>query len=95
MSIYTKRNAAVGYIALKVASRAFKRGRRRRSGLKLSLYVALGLISFGILAGVAAVLLRRQQGESETPEGAGSSDEAESEIVGEYVTAATEPIPAT
>ena len=98
MSIFTKRNAAIGYLTL----RALERRRRRRSGLKLGLYVALGLISFGILAGAAAVAMRRHGGTAaeETDEESitaneAESDEAETEIVGEYVTAAPEPIPAT
>ena len=101
MSIFTKRNAAVGYITLKAASRALERRRRRRSGLRLGLYIALGLVSVGILAGVAVVVMRRQNGTrgEESEEGSASIDEAEreeaeSEIVGEYVTAAPEPIPA-
>jgi hypothetical protein len=98
VSIFNKRNAAVGYLTL----RALERRRRRRSGLRLGLYIALGLISFGILAGAAAVALRRHGGTAteETDEEPFASDEAESdeaeaEIVGEYVTAAPEPIPAT
>jgi hypothetical protein len=103
VSIFTKRNAAVGYITLKAASRALERRRsRRRSGFKLGLYIALGLISFGILAGVAAVALRRRGGaaverpeEESTMTDDAESDDAEGEIVGEYVTGAPEPIPAT
>ena len=95
MTIFTKRNAAVGYLTL----RALDRRRRRRNGLRLGLYVALGLVSFGILAAIAAVHLRRKLGsaelldESDSP--AEQGDDAENEIVGEYVTAAPEPIPAT
>ena len=101
MSIFNKRNAAVGYITLKAASRARERRRSRRGSGKLALYIALGLISVGILAGVAAVAMRRHGGTAEGPEEDSAteddagSDEAESEIVGEYVTAAPEPIPAT
>ncbi len=95
MSIFTKRNAAVGYITLKAASRALERRRRKRSGLKLALYLALGLVSLGILAGLAAVLLRRQQGEPQRLEGYAEVEADESEIVGEYVAATPEPIPAT
>ena len=99
MSIFTKKNAAVGYITLKAASRALERRRRKRSGLRLVLYVALGLISFGVLAGLVAVFLRRQQGESQHPEGNAAADEDadedDSEVVGEYVMATPEPIPAT
>ena len=62
MSIYNKRNAAVGYITLKAASRALKRRRQRRNGLKLGLYIGLGLVSVGILAAVAVIAVRRQEG---------------------------------
>ena len=108
MNVFTKRNAAVGYVTLKAASRVLERRRRRRNDHKLGLYVALGLISLGILAGVVAVLARRRLGASEVAEeaaevGADAAAVAEeaasgteniSEIVGEYVTA-PEPIPAT
>ena len=98
MTIFNKRNAAVGYLTLK----ALDRRRSKRSGFRLGLYIALGLVSVGILAGVAAVAMRRRAGataegteeDSVTIEEA-ESDEAEIEIVGEYVTAAPEPIPAT
>jgi len=70
--------------------------------MKLGLYLALGLISFGILAGFVAVALRRRGGTVivETEEEPAATDEAksgdaESEIVGEYVTGTPEPIPAT
>lgn len=98
MSIFTKKNAVVGYVALK----ALERRRKRRSGSKLSLYMALGLISFGVLAGFAAVALRRRHaaavdGPEEGPAATDDSErnDAESEIVGEYVTGTPEPIPAT
>ena len=98
MNIFTKRNAVVGYVALRV----FDRRLRMRSGSRLSLYIALGLISFGILAGVAAVALRRRgaaaveaMDEESAAVGETEIDEAEGQIVGEYVTTAPEPIPAT
>lgn len=94
MSVFNKRNAAVGYIALKVASRKLRR-RRKRSGAKVALIVGLGIVSVGVLAGLAFVLLRRQQGESEQTEGYAFGEGAESEVIGEYVTASPEPIPAT
>jgi hypothetical protein len=91
MSIYTRRNAAVGYLTLKAMQRAIDKKRRpRRSGLKVAAYVGLGLVSAGILAGVIAIALRRRQGEAAEDLGY----EGESEIVGEYVTA-PEPVPAT
>jgi hypothetical protein len=92
VTIFNKRNAAVGYLTLK----ALDRRHRRRSGLRLGLYVALGLVSFGILAGVAAVHLRRKRGAAEQLDHVQSISELdETEIVGEYVTTAPEPIPAT
>jgi hypothetical protein len=91
MKIYTRRNAAVGYVTLKAIQRSVSRKRRRRSGLKVAAYVGLGLVSAGILAAVLAIALKHRSGEIE--ETALESD-AENEIVGEYVTA-PEPVPAT
>jgi hypothetical protein len=92
MSIYTRRNAAVGYLTIKALQREIdrRRGRRRRSGMRVAAYVGLGLVSAGILAAVLAVALKRRQ--NGTDEDAGL--ERDNEIVGEYVTA-PEPIPAT
>ena len=98
MSIFTKRNALVGYVALK----ALDRHRRRRQTLKVGLYVAAGVVSVGILAGVVAVAMRRrgangaeEAAEEPTIEDAAEIADAAEEIVGEYVTAPAEPIPAT
>jgi len=92
VNVFTKRNALVGFLTLKVLER---RRRRRRNGLKLVLFLVLGLVSLGILAGLAAVVLRRQHREPRRLEGYAISPEAEDEIVGEYVTGTPEPIPAT
>ena len=90
MKIYTRRNAAVGYVTLKAMQRAIDKKRRpRRSGLRVAAYVGLGLVSAGILAGVLAIALRRRNGDAQEVK---AFDE--SEIVGEYV-AAPEPLPAT
>jgi hypothetical protein len=94
VSVFNRRNAAVGYLVLKVAKRKLSR-RRKRSGAKIALFVSLGILSVGILAGLAFVLLRRQQGESEGNEEYAFGQGAESEVVGEYVTTTPEPIPAT
>jgi hypothetical protein len=91
MNIYTRRNAAVGYLTLKAIQRQIdKRRGRRRSGLRVATYVGLGLVSAGILAGVLAIMLRRRQGDA--PESA--AFESDGDIVGEYVTA-PETVPAT
>jgi hypothetical protein len=93
MKIYTRRNAAVGYLTLKALQRAVDKKRKRRSGLRVAAYVGLGLVSAGILAAVLAVALRRHSRELPGSD-AELEAESESEIVGEYVTA-PEPLPAT
>jgi hypothetical protein len=89
MKIYTRRNAALGFLTLKAIQRSRDRKRKRRSGYRVAAYVGLGLVSAGILAAVLAVALKRRSGEAD-----GIALEGESEIVGEYVTA-PEPVPAT
>jgi hypothetical protein len=90
MKIYTRRNAALGYLTLKAVQRSIDRKRKRRSGLRMVAYIGLGLVSAGILAAVLAVAVRRRTLEAagiDVPPG------DELEIVGEYVTA-PEPAPA-
>jgi hypothetical protein len=91
MKIYTRRNAAVGFLTLKAIQRSVNRKRKRRSGLKVAAYVGLGLVSAGILAAALAMALKHRSGEIEE---AALEGDAENEIVGEYVTA-PEPVPAT
>jgi hypothetical protein len=91
MKIYTRKNAAVGYLALKAIQRSVDRKRKRRSGFRVAAYVGLGLVSAGILAAVLAIALKRRSGEADE---IALEAESENEIVGEYVTA-PEPIPAT
>jgi DMSO reductase anchor subunit len=91
MKIYTRRNAAVGYLTLKAMQRQIeKRRRRRRSGMRVAAYVGLGLVSAGILAGLLAIALKRRSENAAED----ASMNGDGEIVGEYVTA-PEPIPAT
>jgi hypothetical protein len=91
MKIYTRRNAAVGYLTLKAMQRRIQKKRgRRRSGLRVAAYVGLGLVSAGILAGALAIMLRRRQGDASES----AAFESDGDIVGEYVTA-PEPVPAT
>jgi hypothetical protein len=88
MKIYTRRNAAIGYLAIKAMQRELDRRRRpRRSGLKVAAYVGLGLVSAGILAAILALALRRRQRDVE------EVAVIEDEIVGEVVTT-PEPVPA-
>jgi hypothetical protein len=58
VSIFNKRNALVGYVALKALKRERK---RKRHTWKLAAFVVLGIVSAGILVAVAAVVLRRQK----------------------------------
>jgi hypothetical protein len=96
MNLFNRRNALVGFITLKMASRWLNRRRRReRSGLRIALFVGLGLVSLGILAGVAAAFLRRRRQEPTRLEGYAVSEDAEEASASEPVTATAEPIPAT
>jgi hypothetical protein len=88
VNVFTKRNALVGFVTLKALERRLNR-RKRRSRVKRAAAVGIGVVSLGALAGLAVLLLRRQHADEP---GSGESDE---DIVGEVVTAATEPIPAT
>lgn len=93
MSVINRRNAVLGYATLKVLER--RRKQRKRSAPKIVLYLVLGLVSAGVLAGLVAVLVRRRRSESE-PE-AGDTDvvgQEESEVVGEQVAASPESLPA-
>ena len=90
MSIYNRRNAAVGYVTIKALRHALnrKQEQERRRKVKIAAYVGLGLVSAGILAAALAIALRRR-------EGVGDDGFAfEDEIVGEVVTS-PEPVPAT
>ncbi|MGH3133950.1 MAG: hypothetical protein ACRDNY_09480 [Gaiellaceae bacterium] len=93
MTVFTKRNALVGFLTLKALERRRRRNRLRTNAPKIGLFLVLGLLSLGILAGLGAVLLKHHRGEGQHLEGY-AADESESEIVGEYVTASSEPIPA-
>ena len=57
VTIFTKRNALIGFITLKALERT--RRRKQRHTLKLVAFIALGIVSAGILAALLAVALRR------------------------------------
>jgi hypothetical protein len=64
VKIFTKRNALVGFLALKVISRKRKGmipGRKKRHGLKLPILLVLGIASAGVLAVLVLLMLRRQR----------------------------------
>ena len=56
MTIFNKRNALLGFITLKALQQKRK---RQRHTLKIAAFVALGVVSAGVLAAVLAVALRR------------------------------------
>ena len=83
--MFNKRNALVGFLTLQALKRRNRAKQLRRKGPKVALFSLLGIAA---IVGVVAVVLRRK-GDEELRE------DLESEIVGEYVTASSEPIPAT
>jgi hypothetical protein len=95
MGYYNRKNALVGYLMLAKARRHLKGRRRRqrlRSGFKIAAFVALGIVSVGILAGLAAALMKRRHQETEEVEEI--ADEVE-DFAAEAEAAMSEPIPAT
>jgi hypothetical protein len=97
MSVLNRRNAIVGFIALKIARRALERRFRgtRGGGLKVALLTVVGIVSFGVLAGLAAVFLRGRRQEPQRLEGYAVADEAEEQATVEQGSADAEPIAAT
>jgi hypothetical protein len=95
VKIFTKRNALVGYLALKSHSRARRRYMRRqkkRSGLRLVTLLVLGILSVGLLIAFAGILHRRSR-DGESLEGADVAEEVEIAI--DDLAEATESIPTT
>jgi hypothetical protein len=86
VTVFNKRNALVGFLTLQALQRRRRAKQLRRKGPKIALFSLLGIVS---IVGIVALVLRRR-GEDDL-----MSEEFESEIVGEYVTASSEPIPAT
>jgi hypothetical protein len=91
VDIFNRRNALIGYLALEGIKRRRRARQLRRQAPKIALFSFLGLASLAAAVGIVAVLLKRR-GEDVV---AALDEETESEIVGEYVTASSEPIPAT
>jgi hypothetical protein len=87
VNVFNKRNALVGFLALKMIKRRLRRNGQRKAP-KIAFLSVLGL---GAIVGIVAVVLRRRGEEHFAHLG----EEQESEIVGEYVTASSSPIPAT
>ena len=93
MSIYNRRNALVGYATIEALKH--RRRAKKRNSSRIALYVGLGLISAGILAGVAAVLRRRNGEEANELKGYAVAGDAEGAGDDEPPTVSSEPIPAT
>jgi hypothetical protein len=95
MTVFNRRNALVGFLTLKALER---RRRRQRVGraLKIALFVVLGIVSIGVLAGIAAAFLR-QRGEVEEllEEADAAAEEAAEDVAAELDAASAEPIPTT
>jgi hypothetical protein len=89
VTVFSKRNALLGFLTLEVLKRRRRAKQLRRKAPKIALFSFLGLASLGAIVGIVAVLKRRGE---EDFAGLGEDD---SEIIGEYVTASSEPIPAT
>lgn len=92
MSIYNRRNAVVGFIALKMIKRRLSH--RKRSARKAIVVGSIGLLSLGALVGVGAIVVKHKRGEAKHLEGYAVSDDA-GEITGEHGAAGSEQIPAT
>lgn len=94
MTVFTKRNALVGYATLKALK--LRRRAKKRKAPKIALYLGLGLVSAGILAAVVAVLLHRRRSEPEAQQLQGYAVGEESEDSSDdEPRASSEPIPAT
>jgi Tfp pilus assembly protein PilN len=95
VKIFTKRNALIGYMTVKAASRARRQlvpyRQPRRRARKLALLFVLGLVSVGVLAALGALAMRRQRAPQPEGEAAVESEAQPEELV---VTDAPEPSPA-
>jgi hypothetical protein len=86
VNVFNKRNALLGFVTWKALQQ--RRKRKQRHGLKVAAYVALGVVSAGILAAALAVALRRN-GSAEVEEP--SVDEFADELEAELESAVPEP----
>ncbi len=90
MSVINRRNAVLGYATLKVLER--RRKQKKRSASKVAVYLVLGLMSAGILAGLVALLVRRHRGEAD--EQVDAAVDEEPEVVDDEIAVSPEPLPA-
>ncbi|MDQ3379475.1 MAG: hypothetical protein M3546_04010 [Actinomycetota bacterium] len=90
MSVINRRNAVLGYATLKVLER--RRKQKKRSASKVAVYLVLGLMSAGILAGLVALLVRRHRGEAD--EQVDAAVDEEPGVVDDEIAVSPEPLPA-
>jgi hypothetical protein len=96
MSFYNRRNALVGYLTLRVTSQYLKRRRRRQqfgTGLRIAGFVALALVSAGMLAAIAVAFKKRRQEDAERIEEI--AEEVGADVAAEAEAAMPEPIAVT
>ena len=78
MTIFNKRNALLGFITWKALQR---RKQKQRNPLKIAAFIALGVVSAGVLAAILAVALRRNGNvEAEELDAEEFADELEAEL---------------
>jgi hypothetical protein len=80
VTIFNKRNALLGFVTWKALQ--LRRKPKQRSPLKIAAFVALGVVSAGILAAILAVALRRNghAGDELDAEAQELTDELEAEL---------------
>jgi hypothetical protein len=88
VTVFNKRNALVGFLTLEALKRRRRAKQLRGKAPKIAFFSLLGIVS---LVGIVALVLRHRRDD----EAEAISAQDEDEIVGEYVTASSEPIPAT
>ena len=90
MTVFNKRNALLGFITWKALRQ--RRKRQQRHTLKIAAFVALGIVSAGVLAAILAVALRRNgSAAAEELDAEEFVDELEAELEAELGTAVPEP----
>jgi len=79
VTIFNKRNAVLGFITWKALQ--LRRKQKQRNPLKIAAFIALGVVSAGVLAAVLAVALRRNgNAEAEELSAEEFADELEAEL---------------
>jgi H+/Cl- antiporter ClcA len=89
VTIFSNRNALVGFAVMKALQQ--RRKRKQRRPYRLAAYVALGVVSAGILAALLAVVLRRNGKALEELEASELGAELESELEAELDGALPDP----